>query len=64
MGDQVVFREGKENKLHDGTIVGFDGPIALIRWGNSDRQVPTRELIPHREVQQEQEDVISELESE
>jgi len=56
LGDEVVFREGKENKLRDGTIVGFQGPIALIRWGNNDRRVPTRELLPRREVRQEVEE--------
>jgi len=59
LGDEVVFREGKENKLRDGTIVGFQGPIALIRWGNNDRRVPTRELLPRREVRQEVEDKAS-----
>ncbi len=29
-GDQVVFREGKEGKLHEGRIIGFDGPIAIV----------------------------------
>jgi hypothetical protein len=59
LGDEVVFREGKENKLRDGTIVGFQGPIALIRWGNNDRRVPTRELLPRREVRQEVEEKAS-----
>jgi len=56
LGDEVVLREGKENKLRDGTIVGFQGPIALIRWGNNDRRVPTRELLPRKEIRQEEED--------
>jgi len=46
LGDQVVFREGREGKLHDAKIVGFDGPIALLKWGNTSRRVPERELLP------------------
>jgi transposase InsO family protein len=53
IGDEIVFREGKENKLRDGKIVGFDGPIALIRWGNSDRRVPKHQLLPRVEIRQE-----------
>jgi len=53
IGDEVVFRDGKEGRLHDGKITGFDGPNALIKWGNSQRRVPRRELLPRREVHQE-----------
>jgi transposase InsO family protein len=59
IGDQVVFREGRDGKNHDGRIVGFEGPIALIRWGNMDRRVPERELLPSYErrelIEEEQE---------
>jgi len=63
LGDEIVFREGKENKLRDGTIVGFQGPIALIRWGNNDRHVPIRELLPRREIRQEAENKALESEA-
>ena len=31
IGDDVTFRDGKEGKLYDGRIVGFDGTTALLR---------------------------------
>lgn len=37
VGDKVVFRDGKDRKRHDARIVGFDGSVALISWGNMDR---------------------------
>ena len=64
IGDEVVFRDGKENRLHDGKITGFDGPNALIKWGNSQRRVPRRELLPRREVHQELESSSEEEEAE
>jgi hypothetical protein len=64
IGDEVVFRDGKEGRLHDGKITGFDGPNALIKWGNSQRRVPRRELLPRREVHQELESSSDEKEGE
>ena len=54
IGDEITFRDGKEGTLHDGRIIGFEGPVALIRWGNCDRKVPRRELLPRREIRQEE----------
>jgi hypothetical protein len=53
IGDQVVFKDHKDGRNHDARIVGFDGPNALLRWGNMDRRVPERELLPSYEVHQE-----------
>ncbi len=53
IGDHVVFRDGKDGKRHDARIVGFEGMNALLKWGNMDRKVPERELIPSYEVHQE-----------
>jgi len=53
IGDKITFRDGKEGILHDGRIIGFEGPVALIRWGNCDRKVHKRELLPRREIRQE-----------
>ena len=53
IGDQVVFRDGKDGKRHDARIVGFEGMNALLKWGNMDRKVPERELLPSYEVHQE-----------
>jgi hypothetical protein len=61
IGDDVTFRDGKDGKLHDGRIVGFEGPTALIKWGNCDRRVPSRELLPRRQIRQ---DLDSDTESE
>jgi len=63
MGDYVVFRDGKDGRRHDAKIVGFDGPITLIRWGNMDRRVPTRELLPSYEKRQIVQDSGEESES-
>ena len=49
-GDSVVFRDGKDGKNHVATIVGFEGPTALLKWGNMDRRVPARELLPNYEI--------------
>jgi len=49
IGDYVVFRDGRDGKRHDAKIVGFDGSIALLRWGNMDRRVPERDLLPSHE---------------
>jgi transposase InsO family protein len=54
IGDKVVFRDGKDGRRHEGKIVGFDGPVALIRWGNMDRRVHERELLPSFEIRQEE----------
>jgi len=65
IGDEIVFRDGKEGRMRDGIITGFEGPVALIRWGNSERRVHRRELIPRKEVRQEVEsDTEDEVESE
>jgi len=55
-GDYVVFKDGKDGKNHEGRIIGFDGPIALIKWGNADRRVPKTDLLPSHEIHQELED--------
>jgi len=55
MGDDITFRDGVTKRLYDGRIVGFEGPTALIKWGNSDRRVPTRELLPRRQRYQDSE---------
>ena len=53
IGDQVVFRDGKDGKRHDAKIIGFDGPNAILRWGNMDRRAPTAELLPSFATRQE-----------
>ena len=53
LGDHVVFKDHKDGKNHEAKIVGFDGPNALLRWGNMDRRVPQRELLPSHEIHQE-----------
>jgi hypothetical protein len=53
IGDDITFRDRITKKLYDGRIVGFEGPTALIKWGNSDRRVPTRELLPRRQRYQD-----------
>jgi len=50
IGDDVVYRDGKDGKNHVAKIVGFEGPIALLKWGNMDRRVPKRELLPNYEI--------------
>jgi hypothetical protein len=64
LGDRVVFRDGKDGRRHEGKIVGFDGPVALIRWGNMDRRVHERELLPSFEVRQEAREETDEEEDE
>ena len=49
IGDYIVFRDGRDGKRHDARIVGLDGSIALLRWGNMDRRVPERDLLPSHE---------------
>ncbi len=61
IGDDITFRDGITGKLYDGRIVGFEGPTALIKYGNSDRRVPSRELLPRRQIRQDHD---SETESE
>jgi len=62
-GDYVVFKDGKEGKNHEGRIIGFDGPIALIKYGNADRRVPKTDLLPSREIHQELEELDEEEET-
>ena len=33
VGDQVVFKDAKDGKMHDARVVGIDGPVAILRWG-------------------------------
>jgi hypothetical protein len=54
IGDDITFRDGITKKLYDGRIVGFEGPTALIKYGNSDRRVPSRELLPRWQIRQTQ----------
>jgi len=67
IGDQVVFKDGKDGKRHDARIVGFEGMNALLKWGNMDRKVPERELLPsyetHQEIEQEDQDETTPTES-
>jgi len=53
LGDQVVYKDGKDGKRYDAKIVGFEGPIALLRRGNTDRRVPIAELLPSFATRQE-----------
>ena len=53
LGDQVVYRDGKDGKRYDARIVGFEGPVALLRRGNTDRRVPIAELLPSFPTRQE-----------
>jgi len=64
LGDRVVFRDGKDGRRHEGKIVGFDGPVALIRWRNMDRRVHERKLLPSFEVRQEAREETKEEEDE
>ena len=50
VGDQVVFKDTKDGRMHDARIVGIDGPVAILRWGNSERRAQMRELLPSREI--------------
>ena len=36
VGNQVVFKDSKDGKVHNARIVGIDGPVAILRWGNSE----------------------------
>jgi len=63
LGDQVVFTNCRDGRRHNAKIVGFDGPNALVRWGNMDRRVPTRELLPSCETRQAIQDSEEESES-
>jgi len=45
--------DGKDGKLYHGRIIGCEGPTALIKWGNSDRRVPSRELLPRWQICQD-----------
>jgi len=53
LGDQVVYRDGKDGRRYDAKIVGFDGPNAILKRGNMDRRAPTAELLPSFEKRQE-----------
>ena len=48
-----MFKDGKDCKIHDAKIIGFDGPNAILRWGNMDRRAPTAELLPSFATRQE-----------
>ena len=50
LGDQVVYRDGKDGKRYDAKIVGFDGSNAILKRGNMDRRAPVSELQPSRAV--------------
>jgi len=50
LGDQVVFKDAKDGRMHDARIVGIDGPVAILRWGNNERRAQLRELLPSREI--------------
>jgi len=50
VGDQVVFKDAKDGKMHDARVVGIDGPVAILRWGNNERRAQLRELLPSREI--------------
>ena len=50
VGDQVVFKDAKDGRMHDARIVGIDGPVAILRWGNNERRAQLRELLPSREI--------------
>jgi hypothetical protein len=60
MGDQVVFRDGKDGRRYDAKIVGFDGPNSLLRRGNMDRCAPTAELLPSFATRQDTPEVANE----
>jgi transposase InsO family protein len=64
VGNQVVFKDAKDGKMHDARIVGIDGPVAILRWGNSERRAQLRELLPSREINLLEEDSEGEEEDE
>jgi len=53
LGDQVVYKDGKDGRRYDARIVGFDGPNAILKRGNMDRRAPTAELLPSFAKRQE-----------
>jgi len=64
IGDDVVFKDGKDGKNHVAKIVGFEGPTALLRWGNMDRKVPKRELLPNYEIHTLEDEESQDIETE
>jgi len=56
VGDQVVFKDAKDGKMHDARVVGIDGPVAILRWGNNERRAQLRELLPSWEINLLEED--------
>jgi hypothetical protein len=63
IGDEVTFRDHKEKKMRVGTITGFDGTLALIKWCNHERRVPARELMPLKERRELLEDGDTDIDS-
>jgi hypothetical protein len=53
LGDQVVYKDGKDGRRYDAKIVGFDGSIAILKRGNMDRKAPIAELLPSFATRQE-----------
>jgi hypothetical protein len=53
LGDQVVYKDGKDGRRYDAKIVGFDGPNAILKRGNMDRKAPIAELLPSFATRQE-----------
>jgi hypothetical protein len=53
LGDQVVYKDGKDGRRYDAKIVGFDGSNAILKRGNMDRKAPIAELLPSFATRQE-----------
>jgi hypothetical protein len=53
LGNQVVYKDGKDGRRYDAKIVGFDGPNAILKRGNMDRKAPIAELLPSFATRQE-----------
>jgi len=49
IGDEVTFRDHKEKKMRVGVVTGLDGTLALVKWCNHERRVPSRELMHLKE---------------
>jgi len=63
IGDEVTFRDHKEKKMRVGVITGFDGPLAIIKWCNHERRVPSRECMPLKERRELMEDGETDIDS-
>jgi len=63
IGDEVTFRDHKDKKMRVGVITGMDGNMALLKWCNHERRVPSRELMPLKEKRDQLEDGDTDIDS-